>query len=121
MGAEALDEDELEGELDALQQEELTNKMLDTGTVPVNDKVTRLPTGPVGDGEYSQLGLSVLCTFIELTSVNSQRKGASTGRGRGRGTTEASGRNGNVDRLLYFDLIWQPLNSSCHLFSGNYR
>ena len=40
-----MDEDELEDELAELQQEELDNKMLKTGNVPVADKVanTRLP------------------------------------------------------------------------------
>ena len=38
-----VDEEELEDELAELQQEELDNKMLKTGTVPVGDRVDRLP------------------------------------------------------------------------------
>ncbi|KAK7732162.1 ESCRT-III subunit protein snf7 [Botryosphaeria dothidea] len=46
---QTLDEDELDEELAELQQEELDNKMLETGQVPVTDKVSRLPTGPQGE------------------------------------------------------------------------
>jgi len=44
-----VDEDELDEELAELQQEELDNKMLKTGTMPVSDQVHRLPN--VGTGE----------------------------------------------------------------------
>ncbi|TKA30793.1 Vacuolar-sorting protein SNF7 [Salinomyces thailandicus] len=44
-----VDEDELDDELAELQQEELDNKMLKTGTVPVSDQVQRLPS--VGNQE----------------------------------------------------------------------
>ena len=42
---EPIDEAELEDELAAIEQEQLDEKMLKTGTVPV------LPTGPNGEGE----------------------------------------------------------------------
>ncbi|KAF1983349.1 vacuolar-sorting protein-like protein snf7 [Aulographum hederae CBS 113979] len=45
----AMDEGELDDELEALQQEELDNKMLKTGTVPVSDQVQRLPTPAQGE------------------------------------------------------------------------
>jgi len=48
----ALDDDELEEELADLQQEELDNKMLRTGSVPVGDQVHRLPTAAVGECEF---------------------------------------------------------------------
>jgi charged multivesicular body protein 4 len=44
VGTEDVDEDELESELADLQQEQLDEKMLKTGTVPVGDNVGRLPT-----------------------------------------------------------------------------
>lgn len=47
--SQGVDEDELDEELAELQQEELDNKMLKTGTVPVSDQIQRLPnvgTGP---------------------------------------------------------------------------
>ena len=45
---QGVDEDELEDELAELQQEELDNKMLKTGNVPVHDQISRLPEQPVG-------------------------------------------------------------------------
>jgi len=47
IGNQGLDESELDDELEALQQEELDNKMLTTGSVPA-DKIARLPTAPEG-------------------------------------------------------------------------
>lgn len=44
-----VDEDELDEELAELQQEELDNKMLRTGTVPVSDQVQRLPQVNTGE------------------------------------------------------------------------
>jgi charged multivesicular body protein 4 len=49
---QGVDEDELEDELAELQQEELDNKMLKTGTVPVSDRELRLPSQPVGESEF---------------------------------------------------------------------
>ncbi|KAG9242439.1 Snf7-domain-containing protein [Calycina marina] len=46
---EAVDEGELEDELEALEQEQLDDKMLKTGTVPMADEIHRLPQ--VGTGE----------------------------------------------------------------------
>jgi charged multivesicular body protein 4 len=51
IGNQALDDGELDAELEALQQEELDNKMLTTGSVPVGDKVGTLPAAPQG-GSY---------------------------------------------------------------------
>lgn len=46
---EPIDEDELQADLDKLEQEELDEKMLRTGTVPVADSLSnRLPAGPTG-------------------------------------------------------------------------
>ncbi|MCJ1231339.1 ESCRT-III subunit protein snf7 [Toensbergia leucococca] len=44
-----IDEDELESQLAALEQENLDEKMLKTGTVPVADSLNRLPAGPNGE------------------------------------------------------------------------
>ncbi|KAL8953273.1 MAG: hypothetical protein Q9183_007340 [Haloplaca sp. 2 TL-2023] len=45
---EPIDEDELEADLAALEQEKLDEKMLDTGTVPVADGLTKLPKAADG-------------------------------------------------------------------------
>lgn len=50
-----VDEDELDEELAELQQEELDNKMLKTGSVPVGDQIQRLPNAAVGEREYNAL------------------------------------------------------------------
>lgn len=61
--ASGVDEDQgdLEDELDRLEQEakdeqvqDLTNKMLDTGSVPVSDQIQRVPAAPTGESKLSQ-------------------------------------------------------------------
>ncbi|KAJ9624967.1 ESCRT-III subunit protein snf7 [Taxawa tesnikishii (nom. ined.)] len=47
--ASGVDDDELEAEMADLQQEELDNKMLKTGTVPVSDQLNRLPNAAQGE------------------------------------------------------------------------
>lgn len=48
---QGVDEEDLDEELKALQEEELDNKMLKTGTVPVSDQLNRLPNAAVGERE----------------------------------------------------------------------
>ena len=48
---QAIDDEELEEELKELQEEELDNKMLKTGTLPVNDQLNRLPNVKLGERE----------------------------------------------------------------------
>lgn len=48
----SVDEDELDDELAELQQEQLDNKMLSTGTVPVSDQVQRMPSVGNQESEY---------------------------------------------------------------------
>lgn len=54
---EPLDEEELEDELEALQQEQLDKKMLESGSVPVSDAVHRMPA--VGNQESKFIPLAV--------------------------------------------------------------
>lgn len=49
---EPIDEDELEADLAALEQENLDEKMLKTGTVPVADSLNRLPKAANGERQY---------------------------------------------------------------------
>ncbi|GIZ42174.1 hypothetical protein CKM354_000545200 [Cercospora kikuchii] len=51
---QGVDEYELEDELAELQQEELDNKMLHTGNVPVSDQISRLPNQPTGEIKGNQ-------------------------------------------------------------------
>lgn len=57
---EPIDETELEDELADLEQEQLDNKMLKTGSVPVSDEVHRLPSVVNGEGELL-IQLSLFC------------------------------------------------------------
>jgi charged multivesicular body protein 4A/B len=52
IGTQNVDEDELDEELADLQQEELDNRMLNTGNVPVGDKVHQLPTAAQGESKW---------------------------------------------------------------------
>jgi charged multivesicular body protein 4A/B len=63
IGNQNLDEDELEDELAELQQEELDNKMLDTGSVPVD----RLPAAPNSTGKLLQVQLELVEILIFCT------------------------------------------------------
>ena len=45
------DEAELEDELEALQQEQLDEQMLGTGSVPVSDAIQRLPAAANGESK----------------------------------------------------------------------
>lgn len=44
-----VDETELEDELEALQEEQLAEEMLKSGTVPVSDQINRLPAAANGE------------------------------------------------------------------------
>ena len=55
---EPIDEDELEADLAALEQENLDEKMLKTGTIP-QDQLQRLPQGVNGECEFPLLLLLV--------------------------------------------------------------
>ncbi len=49
---EPIDETELDDELAELEQEQLDNKMLKTGTVPVSDEIHRLPAAANGESKW---------------------------------------------------------------------
>lgn len=61
---QGVDEDELEDELADLQQEELDKQMLNTGTVPVADKVHQLPAVAHGEREFYTYTLSYSCASV---------------------------------------------------------
>lgn len=84
-----VDEDELDEELAELQQEELDNKMLRTGTVPVGDQIQRLPA----TRKYHHW-----CeTHEEPQTDDGLRSATTNGGGRRRGRTqEAAGGDGDV-------------------------
>jgi charged multivesicular body protein 4A/B len=59
---EPVDEDELNEELAELEQEQLDNKMLKTGTVPVSDEIHRLPAAANGERKCHNI-MSCLVDF----------------------------------------------------------
>ena len=90
---EPIDETELDDELAELEQEQLDNKMLKTGSVPVSDEVHRLPAAANGESK-----LLKSLSFETPLTLNSQRQGTGAcrgGRRRGR-ASETAGRDGNV-------------------------
>lgn len=71
---EPIDEDELEADLAALEQANLDEQMLKTGTVPVAASLNnRLPTGPNGEREFPPLLLDFtsfsLCANFSFRSL----------------------------------------------------
>lgn len=50
---EQVDESELDDELAEMEQEQLDNKMLKTGTVPLGDEIHRLPAAANGERTYT--------------------------------------------------------------------
>lgn len=100
----AVDEDELDEELAELQQEELDNKMLKTGTVPVSDAIHRLPNQPVGPSKW--------CIDSHGSANNLQSKGS---RSKKRTTKRQSCKgykqrwlcdNGRFDEMLISDEVY---------------
>ena len=72
---EPIDEDELEADLAALEQENLDEKMLKTGTMPVADSLNRLPKAANGERKSRS---RLLLPFLSLTYQSSpfpKRKG----------------------------------------------
>lgn len=57
----------MDDELEALQQEELDNKMLGTGAVPA-DKIQRLPTAPEGGELDDKLRTKHVLTNVTVTA-----------------------------------------------------
>jgi charged multivesicular body protein 4 len=64
VGAGQVDEDELNEELEAMQQEQLDEQMIRTGTVPVSDAVHKLPAA--ANGPSKSLRYPVLYCYDEI-------------------------------------------------------
>ncbi len=69
---EPIDEDELEADLAALEQENLDEKMLKTGTVPVADSLSRMPKAANGERECKPLFIQEL--YADLKIVGGKKK-----------------------------------------------
>lgn len=108
----AVDEQDLEDELDQLQQEQLDEAMLKTGTVPV------LASPPSQDRELPAKVCYVKskCAKARCSRVQPTKGRRAEGRRRGRRAAQAAGRNGHVEggtlriacRLSYYPLTILP-------------
>lgn len=72
---ETIDETELDDELAEMEQEQLDNKMLKTGTVPVSDEIHRLPAAAQGERTFAhpQRETSLEARFSNLSPVKSKQ------------------------------------------------
>lgn len=125
---EPIDEDELEADLAALEQENLDEKMLKTGTVPVADSLNSLPSGVNGECKFSALLHKFLgfaedgAWLISITSITTvEEKSTSGGRGRGSRVGQVAGRNGHVRVFFCFSLLLrrQRLRSPLYQIMGH--
>lgn len=96
----------MEDELERLEQEakdeqvqDLTNKMLDTGSVPVSDQMQRVPAAPTGESKLQTLVKSVV--FNTLTRCNSQENDTHD---RGRGACRAAAGHELIDMSAHCKL-----------------
>lgn len=68
-----VDEDDLEAELEGLEQEQIDEAMLKTGTVPVGDEVGRLPNAGTKEREYI-FPVDISALSIRMASDNTLSK-----------------------------------------------
>jgi hypothetical protein len=93
-----MDEEDLETELEAMQQEQLDEQMLKSGTVPVSDSVHRMPAVANGESELPPESTFV-SDNVQTTNVcysqgqDTDRRG---GGRRGSRASEVTGRDGHV-------------------------
>ena len=73
---EPIDEDELEADLAALEQENLDEKMLKTGIVPVADSLNRLPKAANGESKFiTSIYISLAYLLACLPYINEWMNG----------------------------------------------
>lgn len=98
---QGVDEDELDEELAELQQEQLDERMLKTGNVPVGDQIQRMPAVASGPGKFDTLGNRSRHRGGVLTiMVCSPQQALGRRRRRGGRAAETAGRDGHVSRFV---------------------
>jgi hypothetical protein len=106
-GPTGVDEDELDEELAELQQEQLDERMLKTGSVPVSDQIQRMPSAPskcrldILSGKF----MRKLLMFI----LHSEEHCIGRGGRRGGRAAETAGRDGHVSRGIVLDRLGRSL------------
>lgn len=96
-----VDEDELDEELAELQQEQLDERMLKTGSVPVSDQIQRMPNAP---SKSRGLLLVYVKPCGSLTSFDSKEHAYGRGRRRRGRAAETAGGDGHVRSGALLDL-----------------
>ena len=91
------DEEDLDAELEGLEQEAMDERMLNTGPVPVNTQLDRLPAAGTSDREYPSLPWQIQ---QKILTPNSKQRQGKTSRRRRRGSRagQAARGNGHVAR-----------------------
>lgn len=100
-----------------MQQEQLDEQMLKSGTVPVSDAVHRMPAAANGESKPSPIGTSrgLFGRWRQLTLGRSQRQDAGRRGGRrGSGAQETTGGNGHVK---IYQAPWTPAPIFLHYVS----
>jgi hypothetical protein len=96
-GPTGVDEDELDEELAELQQEQLDERMLKTGSVPVSDQIQRMPSAP----SKCRLDISERGIIGKVANVHffySEEHRIGRGGRRGSRAAETAGRDGHVSK-----------------------
>ena len=68
---EPIDESELDEELAELEQEQLDDKMLKTGTVPMSDEIHRLPAAANGESKFGSTNSQWFLTDANISQRQS--------------------------------------------------
>ena len=106
-GTMGVDEDELDEELAELQQEQLDERMLKTGSVPVSDQIQRMPSAP------SKCREALYARGLEdhwLTNICSKEHCIGRGGRRGGRAAEAASRDGHVSSEGICWIVWAELH-----------
>lgn len=106
-GTMGVDEDELDEELAELQQEQLDERMLKTGSVPVSDQINRMPSAP---SKFPETMFRVFLSIEMLTKVHSEEHCIGRGGRRGGRAAEIAGRDGYVKGGHVCRIDWVELN-----------
>lgn len=95
---EVVDDADLENELEQMQQEELDEQMLKTGSVPVSDAIQHMPAAANGESRSPDVSLQAYrASHANVPVGKSQGQGTCRGGGRrGSRAQEAAGRDGHV-------------------------
>ena len=86
------DEEDLDAELEGLEQEAMDERMLNTGPVPVNTQLDRLPAAGTSDREYPSLPWQIQ---QKILTPNSKQRQGKTSRRRRRGSRAGQAARGN--------------------------